>query len=384
MNQYSIKLFEQQTNTLIDHPIPLDDNNTQCELRLRSLPGSSALYLLFFKDGQSELCLEAQVEDKQGEIVDVFVSLDTTTESFQLAVSVPNHQIFTLPKNTHYSPTVILPPAEEQTFLDIALLIDGTMRQFSNTQVDSSKEVKVPWYSRLLLQNKQWQDDVEKMSQFIDALHQHYQDCRINIIAFADDKLPNASARDLSPLYTVSPSNPQDRRFQDYKPERLKTALTRLEASSGGDIVDALAEGLEACSQLSWRSKARKLLILWGDSPGYCVFEPAPANLDIHVRGIDIDTAAAEIHHQGVEILTVYHQPPPELYDYYDDKKETGDSRHVLDYLSYTEKQYAHLASLPEMALRSNQFAAEEVAKLFCQRTVPIARMAAFGEKIIF
>ena len=37
-----------------------------------------------------------------------------------------------------------------------------------------------------------------------------------------------------------------------------------LEATSGGDFVDALADALIACIDLNWRNNARKLLVVFG------------------------------------------------------------------------------------------------------------------------
>jgi len=374
-NMYSIKLYQIQNNklSLVDHPLSLDEDNPELELQLQSIPGSSAMHLQFLKEKETVLRLEVGLEDRQGDSVDVVVAL---TGDADLRVDIHNHKVFTLPVDYDFSPVLIPPPSDEQKSLDIAILIDATMRQFSDTTVDAGKEVKVPWYTKLLLNTEAWTENVDKICQLIESLHEHYTDCKVSVIAFGDSPPPNASAKDLIPIYKLFP---EDRRFQKYAPEKLKTTLHKLEASSGGDIVDALADGLDACSQLAWRTKARKLLLLWGDSPGYSVLNPAPMNMDMHIRCLDVDTAIMQLHSKGAEVLTVYQRPPQELYEYYDGNKDKGDNRHVLGFLDYTEKQYKALASLPEMATYECQFLTDNIVKLLADRQV-IARNGAFGE----
>ena len=134
---------------------------------------------------------------------------------------------------------------------------------------------------------------------------------RLAGMAFADHPLHKVSAHDLVPAFTLFPRIPEQRRLEPIPPSDLRSLLSRVPSSSGGDFVDALADALAECASARWHPEARKLRVVTGDSPGYSILNPAPWGANAAVREKDVETVALDLHRKGVEVVTIYHPSPP-------------------------------------------------------------------------
>jgi hypothetical protein len=138
--------------------------------------------------------------------------------------------------------------------------------------------------------------------------------------------------------------------------------------------VDALADALVAAGQIQWGDETRRLLILIGDSPGHAAADPVPDGGDALPRRNDVDVAAARLHRDRVEILTLYHAPAKEIVDaLLDDPRAL--LRHARD-------QYRRLAAHPRLALTTADFDPQQVVDALLGRDVPLGRGACWGRLV--
>jgi hypothetical protein len=362
MTSFSIKVF--QADSIVEQPLPLDENQSECTLSLRTPAGASGLHLLFLESGKPKLRMEMATHEN--EEVDIRIALDKEGN-----LQVLGTESFLLPEPEQYSPTQLIPPPQPEQPLDIAIIVDATMRTFADETITENDVEKRRYVAKLLIdEDKQtWEKHTETLSTFIETIA---KDSKIAILAFGDHKPPQISAPELKPRYHLWPEK-NERFLQPFKPDQMRRTLGTIEATSGGDFVDALADALIACVDLNWRKNARKLVIVFGDSPGHSILNPAPRGGDLCARKVDVDTAAMHLHHLGIEILTIYNAPSEEAYNHF--KGTPG-----FELLSYTQKQYKQLASLSELAFQISDFDPVEAAKVFRDRTDSIGRGMVFGE----
>jgi hypothetical protein len=273
-----------------------------------------------------------------------------------LQLSSHGRSILHLPADVRYEPLAPIRPAPVPAPLDVAIVVDGTTRFWPGSEAAPS---------RLLDQKDRWSEHVQALVRFVEGVAAS-RNCRATVIAFGDQTPPAVTARDLQPHYLLFPEE-DDRTFQCFDAERLRDLLMNLPSSPGADFVDATADALDACAQLSWRKDSRRVVILTGDSPGESLLYPLPKGADVCVRHFDVDTRALELHRNGVEILTIYHPPPTALLAV---RKEL---------LTSTREQYERLASLRDLAFTNTSFDPEAAATQFRERSEAIARGAALG-----
>jgi hypothetical protein len=391
MTTFSIKVFQPDNTDIMEQPLPLDENNSECAIRLRTPAGASGLHLLFLESGEPKLRMEMATHEN--EEVDIRVTLD---KQGKLHAWGTNEENFLLPLSGHYYPDKLIPPPTSEQQLDISIIIDATMRVFADEKVTENGVEKRHYAAKLLIEknkqkNKQtsetlseedkqedkptWTTYTETLSAFIEAIVKDTKNCKITVLAFGDQKPPNINALGLVPRYHLWPEKKAERFLQPLKPEQITHILQSIEATSGGDFVDALADALIACVHLNWRRNTRKLVLVFGDSPGHSILHPVPRGGDLCARKADVDTAAMHLHQMGVEILTLYNAPSEEIVNYF---KEVPGSGFKL--LPHTQKQYQRLASLPELAFQVSDFDPVKAAEIFCNRTVSIGRGMVFGE----
>ncbi len=152
----------------------------------------------------------------------------------------------------------------------------------------------------------------------------------------------------------------------------MNSSSSLLPPSPGGDFLDALADGLHAARQARWRQSSRKLLIVFGNSPGYSLIDPPDPMTNLAVREASIEEEIDALHQSGVEIMTIFHDPPgaEDLY-----------SADMPDLLARARDQYARLATLPEWAQTSDADFSAAIKK-WLDPPLILARGAAPGLRV--
>jgi len=204
--------------------------------------------------------------------------------------------------------------------IDIALLVDGTMRLaprrflFDRTSRATTTSARVPSVS------DEASPTVAKASPetaraavfapILEALSRcaaapNGDDVYACVCSFADLKTNGLlEASDLQPDYVTSPESPRLQKLASAT--TLQRMLDDVRPSTGADFVDALSEGLEACGTIRWRSDSRRIVILVGDSPGFSFRFPIEGQMDLHARALDVQLEAERLAAKGVEIVTVF------------------------------------------------------------------------------
>jgi hypothetical protein len=318
------------------------------------LPGAEGIYLELREE--EEIKLRVEVPAQPGEKLSIRFRLD---HEGRPVAECPGRCLLHLATDASWEPsTPLLRPAPGAP-LDLALLVDGSTRIGGHEG------------GRLLADTEAWQAQTELLTAFAQALAEGTGNAQIAVLAFADAKPPQTQARDLEPAYCLYPPPPA-RTFCRLEAMALGSLLRTIPPSSGGDFVDELASGLEACRRLHWRPEARKVLFLFGDSPGFSILYPAPPAADAGARLRDVDGEALELHKIGVEIATLYHGPAPE--------ELAAALPMEKDLLDFAVAQYGRLASQPELAFSSQSFVPQAAAKTLRALSGRLGRAATWGE----
>lgn len=350
---WSVDVFEGRKRAVISRPVPLDRARARCQLRLHPLPGATAVHLPIRKDDTVRLRAEIPCA---GDDVRITLTLD---DSGEIAVTSPLHAVLTLPGHHRHAPVAPLVPSTAAA-LDVCLLVDGTTLQYGTTSPDG---IEGP-----LLGTSEWADHAAALASVVEALERKYPGPRCTVLVFADGVTDVGYAEDLRPDYLVKPDR-RDRRFAVRTTRELVTEVAGLQPTSGADFVDALGYALRECTKLPWRDDARRLLLLTGDSPGLSLLHPAPRGADARARRADVDRAALELHATGVEIMTVYHAPPPGVFP----------TARMRELSAFARAQYVALASRVGMAYEAATFDAAKAADDFIDATEAAGRGAAYA-----
>jgi len=342
-----------------------------CDLWFEALPGASAIHVLL-RAGKSTVRAEFEIESDGPQRLRV-----DWNENRILGLTNDSGNVFVLPADPRYAPPPPLEPARNGSKLDVFFLIDGTAKVLNAAGPnDGDKPLKgIDAFSRLLGSKAKWSELVRKLVSLTSELAKQYPDIHTGVMAFGDhDMRFIANSPDLLCRYLLYPEDPEDRKLSTYTKERLEQLLMDVPATSGGDFVDALGEGLEASARCGWRRGARHLLLLAGDSPGYSLLKTAPQGVDIHVRRLDVAQEAMRLHVQhAVEIMSIYLGVPA----------PAGNNPYGLHspkpFLDYTRNQYRRLASLSSLFCDAAMF--EPHAACEALHSVPqrIARHSSYG-----
>jgi hypothetical protein len=301
--------------------------------------------------------LRAEVAADPGEIVSVRIELD---EQGAPHVWSRGRNVIFLPADPRYDPFPPIQPIPADAPLDLAIVVDGTLRAWTEKNAG-------------LLDHKDlWAAHAERVIDFAARVTEE-RDWRATVIAFGDQEPPAVTAPDLRPRYWMYPTE-EDRSLRPIALEQLRERLLTIPSSPGADYVDALADALAVCAGLHWRPNARKVVLLTGDSPGSSLLHVLPKGADLCVRRQDVDTQAAALHKQGVEVVTIYHAPPADLGLYRLSPQD--------ELLRSARSQYLRLASLPELAFEAAAFQPERAAERLERVAGPIGRGAALGALI--
>jgi hypothetical protein len=350
MTTIELLAFDSNGRGLRGHPLCLTGPGSSCSLRLRSLPGASGVHLALM-DGKGVL-LRAEVASESDEWVEVIVDWDA---GGRWSVASAGRRVLQLPVEDANAPLLPLRPAYRARQLDMALLVDGTIRDGTTA---------------LLANREHWRAHADKLVALTAGLAEAMKaDLRVAVIAFGDRPVPAASAPDLKPVYHLDPAEPEERMLRPMDAGQLQSRLLTLRPTSGGDFVDALAEALAACQGLRWRNGARKLLVVTGDSPGYSILRPAPWGGNAQVRENDVDVEAVALHHQGVEIVTLYHAP----------EVEAATFEFVRPFVEHARAQYLRLASRPSLFFEAGDFDPAAAVRALSSRVPALGRGASPG-----
>ena len=298
-----------ETGTPISHPLPLSASSPRLFIRLKTLAGSEGLRLELELDGKLDTRIE--IPARQGEMIDVWLSWQEG-----LTAECERRMIF-LPLDDRYGAVPPIFPNREAERVDLALVIDATALHFPAPEEearpeDAEKPEKRPRPVLFFESPERRADFAARIQSFVSALAEGVSELRWALVTYGDvETRPGAvEARDLSPRVHLDPSS--DRLF--LQPLRagddgVERAVEGIRPSSGGDVVDALADALAACRQLAWAEGARRLVVAVGDSPGHSLIHPPPLGANAQARELDVDSQAQELQRRGIGDLRRLHRP---------------------------------------------------------------------------
>ena len=361
MAHFELTAFPANNGTLENHLLPMEGGG--CFVDLRNLPGATHIHIVVGRE--NEPVLRVEIPAHGGETVRVEFRLDADG---QAQLNCPGRGLTRLPLKPALPPCdTPISPANPTDSLDLAIVVDATTRCFFRHPASGL------WDSRPLLADAgRWQAHAAKLCGLVETMARQYPQCRVALLAFGDQPIPNVTAPELQPSFWLYPGMANPGLLRPLNRDRLKTELAAIEPSSGGDFVDALADALAACTGLHWKPSARKLVLLSGDSPGASLLWPVRKGGDACVREHDVDTQALRLHRLGVELLTVYHAPEPGFIE-----DLIGPPR---EFQRHAQEQYQRLAALPELAFIESQFQGVKEAGLICSLAGFIGHGGSFGE----
>ncbi len=270
-----------------------------------------------------------------------------------------------------------LPVPGSQTPWDVVLLIDGTARWYEpRKDPQPGATIGIEAVSGLLLADPKRRAHLESLLlAFAEALQSESGGAplRFAVLAFGDHHIPGINALSLRPDYDLQVPTPDgELRLRPFDKDALRSALAGLKPTPGGDFVDALGDALHRCLDLDWAADARRLLVLFGDSPGYSLLHPIAPGGDAITRRHDVDLHADALHRHQVEILCIYNSPPAEICG------PASDSR-ARKLIVNTKQQYERLASTSEHFVDTAVCDATALATRLVRRRGPLARGTALG-----
>jgi hypothetical protein len=348
----TLDIVDRQSGKPARMEVPLSAAAPEHLVRLRSVPGASALQLRL-RQGDA-LVFAGETTLSPGETIEVALKDDPPR------ADCGSRPVFRLNPAQADEPSVLSP--DGATAADVVFLIDGT-----SLQTQASAE---PGAARRLLGTPEWEQLTAGWKPALAELSRRFPGgVRCVPLAFGDYPLPPVSTGG----YLLHPSEPE-RKLRRLDPDAALDALHRLPPCSGADFVDAVAEGLEACLRVGWREDARKLVILIGDSPGYSLSDGEQEAIQLadgRCRTRDVFDQAANLHARGVELATVL------LLGGLQQLEEASDAAARL--VAHTRRQYQELASLPAWALSSLNLDLGSFLATWTEWKEPLARGPAPG-----
>jgi hypothetical protein len=323
---------------LHDQPLPLDGPGSRCRLVLRALPGSEGVQLPCRLAGESRWRFEVAAAGDERLTVDLELDDDG-----QLHASSEQRAVYTLPADERFAPPPIVRHRSGRRELEVLVVVDGTTRAAGGPGVGSL----------LLDDGERWPRVADQLVELVAAIGLG-KVVRTALLAFGDHTMPMLDAPDLQPNYALWPREATRGELPWFPASDLRARLRAVPSSSGGDFVDALADALALCARLPAHVSAQRVVVLFGDSPGHSLREPAPEGADLLPRAEEIEGPLLELHARGALVVTVFH-----------DRDLLADPSWALrrDLLEHARRQYASVASTPAQAFELSSFDARRVAK---------------------
>jgi len=301
---------------------------------MRSVPGSRGLQLVCARDGESRWRFEVVADGD--ERIAVELELDADGE---LYAGSENRSVYTLPADHRFAPLPLVRHQLGRRQLELVFVIDGTTRAVEG--------------SLLLDTSPHWATVVEQLVAIVTALGAG-RVARLGLLAFGDHSLPILDAADLQPSYWLWPREAERGKLPWLRAGDLRARLLSLPSSSGGDFVDALADALALCAHLPPHATARRVVVVFGDSPGHSLLDPAPDGADLLPRAQEIEGPLLRLHAAGTLLVTIFHDA--------DLRSAAGWAPHP-DIPEHAQRQYARLASTPAHAFLLSSLDPRRVAK---------------------
>jgi hypothetical protein len=339
--------------------LELRQDTTDHVVDLRPAEGASAIEILLRQDDATVYWGEVPCEP------DIPVRVRLFRAGDEWLAASPSNTVYRLDTAKHRRRPLL--SRADTDAVDLVFLVDGTARDYERVpeQNKDGQRVSLP---RLLPDSKAWKTIAGECSAMADVFAQRGAQVRWAVLAFGDHILPWVTTLgDLRPAYAVHPDE-SARRLSNDLTRLVPEGLMGLRGTSGCDFVDALADGLQAAGRFNWRTPARHLLVVIGDSPGYSVVPPPPPLANAQARSLDVYSEAARLHDQAVEIVTIFH----------DIGASPGQfaAQDPGPMLSYARQQYERLASARGYALLSSRFRGGELAENLWSARTPLAHGA--------
>lgn len=356
MTSWSVLTVDPSTGELRPRPLPLDGPGSRCQILLQALPGASGLHLEARKAGEVAARFELPAAGSDPVSVDLAVNGDG-----QLVASSPHRVLFTWPPDGRaLPPCPVLLPADSAP-RDVLFVIDATTRG----QEEASPGE--PSHRRALLATHAWNAVMERLVE-LGMLLAADRDTRFDVLAFADDPHLPIDAPELKPRFQLWPTAPLGSR--PFSPAALGERLRAVPPSPGADFVDALSEALVRARRFPWRPGSRRFLVLFGDSPGFSLLDPAPVEADLGVRHHTVESAARNLHREGVVRITL-HQ------DF--DASHGPAAPALAELLAHARSQYEALASIPDLAFTAATFDPRQAGQVLARLPVVLGCGATAG-----
>jgi len=365
MSDLGLRAYDETSRELCVVPLS-EESPSEGRLTLCSLPGASAIQLELV-DGD-RVCHRFEVETDEEEAIAVHWQ---RTGDGRIDVWSQGREMLSLPPDERYAPA---PPVDRAgsraESLDLAILVDGTTQVLIEPPARPKKPPPDPELRPLLAEEATWRSHGDLLVDIVNGLSEAL-DLKVGVFAFGDQEVAGLRAPGLRPAYRLHPRNGSGWKLGDLPSDEVRSRLSAIPSSSGGDFVDALADALEACVGLPWREGVRRVVLITGNSPGYSILHPAPAGANLIARSLDVDSQAMALHRIGVELVTLYH-PVPE---------ESGLG--VLDYgrslMEHAAAQYRRLASRRELAFDAGSTEAPDVVQSLLDTPPVLVRGAGYG-----
>ncbi len=328
-----IEVISREDGSVQQLPLSFDERGS-CSVHLELAPGASAVQVAA-REGD-EVAAAIEIAAQPGEQVTIEFRRDSQGT---IRPMVRNLRVLVLPSEKPAQPLILVPPSGAE--LDLAILVDGTCLQPAGNPATTLEYLLSPPMAL------EWESQIAQLAEFVSIVSAQYPQIRITALAFGDEPMEDLANELLMPAYLVYPP-PHERAFVPALPHQAadaaSTQLRKLQFTSGGDFIDALADGLRACGELPWRQKSRRLVLLFGQSPGYSILERSEELASLIPRSLCIEEEVASLHQKRIELVTIFHHPwkPDELYRV-----------SKPQFVQYSRRQYQRLASLPHWAAMS-------------------------------
>jgi len=332
-------------------PIEFDDSGS-ASIALALAPGAASLRVIA-REGE-DVVAWIEVPAQPGEQIMVEFRRDAAGE---VRAGCQGKPFFILPDENPPDPILINPPATQD--LDLVVLVDGTCLHPAGEKTAGLAYLLAPEMAGV------WREVANGIGEFVTLVSARYSRIWTTAIAFGDEPMENVANLLLKPAYHLYPPADGRQILKQVTPQQLVEQLCRIPFSPGGDFVDALADGLNACVDVSWRGNSRRLVLVLGQSPGYSVLDAPDDMSDFLIRKACIEEEGDALHAKKIEVVTAFHDPT-NIEERYSTQKP--------DVLQRAREQYSKLASLPEWTCASTEAGLRELANRWMNPPALIAR----------